>query len=72
MALILEQDFQQFTYVRIVLDHQDRAGAVDAFSSLLPCQPTDVCRAASRARQAVSATSIEKTEPFPGRDRTWI
>ena len=68
MALFLENELEEVANLGIVLDHQDRAGAasVSTIASPRPVERSARCRAALGG----SMTSMAKTEPLPGWDRT--
>ena len=67
MALVLEQELEQFAHLGIVLDDQDRAGAVACrFGACLGRRRAGRgCRRRGR-RPAAASTSMAKTEPLPG------
>ena len=68
MALILEEGLQQFAYVRIVFNDEDRADVVRMPVPLV-ARPGGCCVDEEAHLPSGRLSSMEKTDPLPGRDR---
>ena len=71
MALVRQEQLQQLAHLGIVLDDQDRAGAMAGAPRSVASLGGRLCRGAwLRLHWRAHLTSMAKTEPLPGRERT--
>ena len=71
MAFVLEKELEKFAHLGIVLDDQDRAGAANSLRRCRRPSPLPMVLKLRRgSRSAAASTSMAKTEPLPGCERT--
>ena len=70
MALVLEEELEQLAHLGIVLDDQDRRRCDERFDDPVVHAAALAVRGCGRHPLGGSMTSMAKTEPLPGRERT--